>query len=560
MEASTVASQGKHIAETIERLCDRGQFAEAERVLVAHFAQLAVFPERLDQVVQCIPEDELLRRPGFVAAKLFHGVNSVTVPGRALTYLVETLQSGARRVLSDLHDTKDPASPDEWQIQETELIALVEVMVGDRMKGEVASALETARELESRSAVSRALERRWLDQEIIGPLPAVLAEVGLTGLVSGDLELAKRAWSRLRNILEVPRGLNDDTARCISSWGLASLYGLSLTAALCGDNVNADTLLREAEALRQESGAEAPGLHRLHRELVRALLANERHDEQMFRSAVTQIEPWASRIEQWPLIVVLTTTNTYRTRGAQWALPDLEAAARKIGMNMPGVDAWGMYLQAHRIRLNTWAGNYVNARRLLERMPEDWPIYSIELARLELYQGNHLRALERTQRLGATGLSAREEIDRNLISACAAKELGFDQDAAASWMLTSAAISEFGLFSLLCGVPYETLCSLRPEHQKMSAAIEAIPMNARTLAHRALTAAEQRALESLVTHPKAADAADAYFVTPGTMKQARLSVYRKLHVSSRGAAIVQAQKMGLLPAFDGRASMTEGEL
>jgi LuxR family maltose regulon positive regulatory protein len=63
-----------------------------------------------------------------------------------------------------------------------------------------------------------------------------------------------------------------------------------------------------------------------------------------------------------------------------------------------------------------------------------------------------------------------------------------------------------------------------------------------------LTAAELRLLPLLATHRSFADIGAQLFVSRNTVKTEALSIYRKLHVSSRSAAIDRALELGLLAA------------
>ena len=69
----------------------------------------------------------------------------------------------------------------------------------------------------------------------------------------------------------------------------------------------------------------------------------------------------------------------------------------------------------------------------------------------------------------------------------------------------------------------------------------------RTRLAEPLTPAERRVLELLPTHLTDAQLAEQLFVSRNTVKSHIKSVYRKLEVSSRADAVVQAREVGLLP-------------
>ena len=67
--------------------------------------------------------------------------------------------------------------------------------------------------------------------------------------------------------------------------------------------------------------------------------------------------------------------------------------------------------------------------------------------------------------------------------------------------------------------------------------------------HSTLTAAELRILPLLLTHLTVAGIADRLFLSRHTVKAQVWSMYRKLDVHSRGAAVARARDLGLLAAL-----------
>jgi LuxR family transcriptional regulator, maltose regulon positive regulatory protein len=63
-----------------------------------------------------------------------------------------------------------------------------------------------------------------------------------------------------------------------------------------------------------------------------------------------------------------------------------------------------------------------------------------------------------------------------------------------------------------------------------------------------LTAAELRLLPLLATHLSFREIGERLFVSRNTIKTQAISVYRKLGVSTRSAAIARAQQLGLVEA------------
>jgi LuxR family maltose regulon positive regulatory protein len=61
-----------------------------------------------------------------------------------------------------------------------------------------------------------------------------------------------------------------------------------------------------------------------------------------------------------------------------------------------------------------------------------------------------------------------------------------------------------------------------------------------------LTTAELRLLPPLTTHLSFPEIADRLYLSPHTVKAQARSVYRKLEVNSRTAAVERARELGLL--------------
>jgi LuxR family maltose regulon positive regulatory protein len=66
-----------------------------------------------------------------------------------------------------------------------------------------------------------------------------------------------------------------------------------------------------------------------------------------------------------------------------------------------------------------------------------------------------------------------------------------------------------------------------------------------------LTAAELRLLPILPTYLSFQEIADRLFISRNTVKTQALSIYGKLHATSRGEAVERAVELGLLEPFPG---------
>jgi LuxR family maltose regulon positive regulatory protein len=82
------------------------------------------------------------------------------------------------------------------------------------------------------------------------------------------------------------------------------------------------------------------------------------------------------------------------------------------------------------------------------------------------------------------------------------------------------------------------------EAEKVRAQIARIPVGA--IGSSSMTAAELRLLPLLQTHLTFRGIGERLHVSPHTVKTQAISIYRKLGVSSRSAAVNQARELGLL--------------
>lgn len=89
----------------------------------------------------------------------------------------------------------------------------------------------------------------------------------------------------------------------------------------------------------------------------------------------------------------------------------------------------------------------------------------------------------------------------------------------------------------LLGILVDELTEIRAQIASVKASATGAPR---------LTRAEARLLPLLSTYLSFREIADQLFVSPNTVKTQAISIYRKLGVSSRGAAIVAARQLGLL--------------
>ena len=527
---------------------ESSSLADAEAVLAAHFTTLTDRGEECTRLLRPLTDETLREFPTFAAARMLLEFSDRTVSHEHLHRLTRLMQEGAsRRLEADLHSAPTLA-----------IAHRVQVMIGERLGGNMPSALAIARDLEP-LIMSRAHSPEEVPgqdhRDSPGTQPVFLEELGFTAFMGGDRALARRVWQRLDHQMQVSSSdLVPPTVGVTSrhaAWRLAALYGLALVEADDGDFIVAAEIIAQADALQEESGVSAPSLSWINGEVARAHLSYESLDADMLAQAMARVAPWNDRFEQWPMILMADVEATRYLRGPDWAIPHLRAGISQIERARHGVGVWGGYLALYQAMLNTTLGDFTISGRILRSLPAENLFVQIERARLSLFSGDNVRALLEVQQIGLAGISKRQRIDKFLMAAIAAWGCGLRDEAIESLNHAGELVERNGLSMMFRTVPFEPLRAIAVAARAAGAydlveRIDRVPIQARGVVRERLTTMEQRALETMVTHPSLAAAAEHVSIAPATMKRHRLAVYRKLQVGGREEAILQATRMGLL--------------
>ena len=159
-------------------------------------------------------------------------------------------------------------------------------------------------------------------------------------------------------------------------------------------------------------------------------------------------------------------------------------------------------------------------------------------ARLSLLQGDPIRARRWLDRAAAsvpklTYAMPVLAVQTSLVLARSAMGLG-DAAMAMSFLADAEAVVQR---RPQLGTLIDDLAETREELSLLRASATGLPM---------LTPAEARLLPLLTTHLSFREIGQQLFVSPHTVKTQAISIYRKLGVTSRGAAVESARKIGLL--------------
>ncbi|MBO9625698.1 MAG: hypothetical protein J7484_04910 [Microbacterium sp.] len=272
-----------------------------------------------------------------------------------------------------------------------------------------------------------------------------------------------------------------------------------------------------------------------------ALIAIEEGDLARARSALGPLQYRADRFEHWPMLL--------------WA----EAYLRLLeGDTVAGYDELNLAVRAHRGRVAVPAhldglfaihadlaravGETADAKRLLGESPGG-PATDLARARLLLDQGEDQDALSLVRSTTLFHNWPRRLVEAELIVARAADRLGLAAQSRAALGRAGAALSRFELTSPLVFAPSEGfgadgagLGIRRPAHLG-----DPFRTTGGDLSPRELLVL--RYLRSGEPLPRLAE---RLHVSPNTIKSQVKSIYRKLGVAQRAAAIVAAQERGLL--------------
>lgn len=358
---------------------------------------------------------------------------------------------------------------------------------------------------------------------------------GITAMLAGDFSEAKSSFTQARMHVIVPRLAFLTRDACVRS---------AMLQALLGDLDRARTLLKEATGIpRTESWVEA--VLDADQAVVESIVAAESATEALH---IVDAVPLRVIGETWPFYVAAVQ------RALLWA-GDLPTARHRLQvferLPLPRLDGEGftgsVLLLAGAVTALI-GGDLVEARDRLERADQSLVLTGVLTAVLELVAGRPREALQR-----AVGLSeqTREwralELCRLAVMAASHLALGAQNECRAvleyardlpgglrgeeTWVF-SAAVREFAE-TQIPGWP-------RPSGSPLPG-LDLFP-----LATEALSTREHEVLEALASGQSREQIASAQFISVNTLKAHLRAIYLKLGVNSRAAAILEAERRGLL--------------
>ncbi|QDZ14576.1 NACHT domain-containing protein [Humibacter ginsenosidimutans] len=266
-----------------------------------------------------------------------------------------------------------------------------------------------------------------------------------------------------------------------------------------------------------------------------------------------QADSYTPTSEFWPFFTAISVS-------ARHGLGQAQAEAARVTRELsdptpPGIgdSVATEHLYATLARAWLAAGDRATADRLLREQPEDSPYLAGARIAALLAAGDDRGAFALAeQSIGLRSHTLRTRADVGTTGAVAALRIGRD-DLAWSWLNGASVTWEsYGPRMHVALLPPRDRELLREfERERHSASIQsyldiAAPTGQAGTVAVPLTSREHVVLNALAEHGSIKEAAAALVVSPHTVKTQSQSLYRKLGVSSRQAALAVARELGLL--------------
>ncbi|MBB1056955.1 hypothetical protein G6020_06000 [Dietzia sp. B19] len=362
----------------------------------------------------------------------------------------------------------------------------------------------------------------------------VFLHLGLTLLLVGRFDDATRMFRRAHR-LGTGTFIERDAAG-----------KLTLTHALLGHPADAGTwwdaerqhpqLPRDSELVVRPAGMIGAALSRL-----------DRLDTESAIGLITDLGAPADREELWGLALYVYGQIALSTGTAADGLRYVEHhMARFPGLCGHGAVV-GPLLDGVRADLHLALGGSDAATELVGASSH--PLTAPARARIRVYEGDHEGALEIVRRHhGDLRVTQRDSVELSLVGATASLGLSAREEAVRylERAVTTSALT--GLVRPFTTLPRETIAKLARLGPELPVSAHRTGSDAPSSPHTAteVTEREHAILRSLETGESISAIADRHFVSVNTVKSQLRSVYRKLGARSRGAAVEEARRLGLL--------------
>lgn len=526
--AGSLHESGGSLGEVLQHARRGNDWAILASLWTVHMLQLTVdYPADTAFAYSDIPESALAARP------------ALAIPGTIVHSLVGRPENDERRVLlrKYMDVGADALTNRTTYTTLSELgITFAAAMIAQRAEG----SLPAARDIAARFNAELERPSRY---PTVTPAPKAwfYLQWGMTELLAGDLPRATQLTIKAF-----------DTAEGRATVYIASNASahLALIYALTGATSDAERWL----AINQDFNTSSQWMHHLitlPAHIARALLHLDRLDVVAADAELELVGDGASGVELWPFIALAATRRALLFGNPTGMLAQIDHLASAHAQHLRHDGAARRILHRCRADLLISLGRVHSAQRLIDDAPESRPWLQSTSARIELITGHPERA---RQAAAADSweetTSVRARIDLLMIQAAGALAMGdicggqtiFDR---AMELAQHARIQ--GATLLVPQSVADTFAdpSAPPDHQGPSGIAPNRPFPEAATVVR-LSPREKAVLELFAEHSSIADMARALTVSVNTVKKQTVSIYSKLGVHDRRAALLRARQLGLL--------------
>lgn len=447
-------------------------------------------------------------------------------PSRLLTLLHRVVTAPKQGELFS-RETIASIDPDDPQ----QMVLVNMMRMGDlRLRGRPVEALEQAAELNNQLGLMQPIfdtREGWTLQTAV--------QIGITAMLAGDFSRAQAQFTQAQLHVVLPN---------FAFLTRDALTKSALLHACFGDLDYADLLISRADRVRRTSSWVERHLD-LYRSLIDALTHEESQEQSML--ALDEIDLHEIG-EIWPLYVVVLC-RALKSANYQ---DELEERLRTLdSMPLARLDGQGFsgsVIPLKRALLALEAGRGAEAKQLLARADPALPYTQLIAAAAHLYAGRPMQALHVASSLReATRVQRQMEVRRLAVLSAAHHSAGdtpncLEAVQRAMGVPRGLSTSEIRQFS----PEVRRLAAEHLEEWDDDAAGQSVFLINLPAPGRALSQREIEVLQHLAEgHPRA-DIAKRLFISLNTLKTQLQSIYRKLGVSSASAAVLEAERRGLV--------------
>jgi len=400
--------------------------------------------------------------------------------------------------------------------------------------------------------IAEAAEKRYRAER--GPVPDsqryawFLLQVFLGEVTAGDAVRAKPAGRRAHVVAhDAPDSRVSSAAAAAGMCALATIEGSARDAAYWSEQYAA-VAREDAWGFGYATSLFA---------LVRAMRAVDRLDLEAAEAALSDAGDPRCDVEFWPF-ALLPRTQLALLRGAPGDM--LDEIDRVVAAHQAQYDAggWGTRVVAClRVELLTALGEVGRALEIADSVADVSTAVVPLGARAHLVGGDAGRAFEMArQPKWDPGVTPRTRLGRLLVTAGAAEQLGDRHGADAAFSAALALSGATGLMATVAKLPRQVRQALLERHHRALSAealelLSGYPEVFETSTDPVrLTPREKVVLAEMGRATTLAEVARRLTVSANTVKKQAISVYAKLGVHDREAALERARVLGLLPPSD----------